>query len=318
MAKSSAPVEADNPFAAEILEGLSRPRKQISSKWLYDEAGSRLFEKITGVGEYYPPRIEAEIFEQVYDELADIIPPGNAIVEYGSGASEKSRNLIRALKPSVYVPIDISEDFMVAAAERINAAFPDLAVHPVAGDFLADLPLPAAFTDTRDRLAFFPGSTIGNFEPDTAQAFLRSARKAMGPGSKFLISADLVKPADVLERAYDDSDGVTAAFNLNLLARLNEELGADFDLASFSHRAVFNQTLARIEMHLVSRQDQTVTVAGTPVAFARDEYIHTENSHKYTVDRFDALVRASGWRVGQHWTDTDGWFGVFLLQESKN
>ncbi len=300
-------------FRREVLEGLSREQKALSPKWLYDAEGSALFEEITRTEDYYPTRTERAVMAHALPALAERLK-GAAVAEFGSGASVKSEALIEALMPSVYVPIDIAAGFMEEAAERLRDRFGDLKVQPVAADFTKATELPPAFTQARTRLGFFPGSTIGNFDAGGAEAFLREARGTLGEGAWFLVGADQVKDTDVLLRAYDDRDGVTRAFNLNLLTRINRELGADFDTARFRHEARWNEARGRIEMHLVAALPQTVPLAGQRFAFAEGESIHTENSHKYTRAGFEALCARAGWRTEEAWTDEKGWFEVALLR----
>ncbi|MBB4658864.1 L-histidine N(alpha)-methyltransferase [Parvularcula dongshanensis] len=303
----------DTTFRDEVLAGLARAQKTLSPKWLYDDRGCVLFEDITSLDAYYPTRTEAAIFDAALPEVGERLP-GAAVAEFGSGASVKSVRLIEAVDPVLYVPIDIAEDFMSEAAESLRAKFPKLEVLPVAADFTEPAALPEAFLGAEPRLGFFPGSTIGNFDAGGAEAFLRRSRETLGPGAFFLVSADLVKSEDVLVRAYDDEEGVTAAFNLNLLTRMNRELAAGFDPQHFRHEARWNGDASRIEMHLVSALPQTVTVAGERFDFAEGESIHTENSHKYTQDGFAALADRAGWRTERIWTDERDWFGVFLLR----
>lgn len=304
----------DDPFAQDVLSGLTAKDKWISSKWLYDQAGSQLFEDITKTEDYYPTRTEAAIFRTMMDELADITGTGGGVAEYGSGASVKTRLLLDAVKPQLYVPLDIAGEFMEEAVAELSEAYPDLAIAPVVADFTQPVTLPDAFNRLERRLGFFPGSTIGNFEAGKAGEFLGRVHQTLDDGAYFLVCADLVKDRDVLRRAYDDSDGVTAAFNLNLLTRFNRELGADFDETAFHHEAVWNEERSRIEMHLVSDKDQTVHIAGQDIGFAKGEHIHTENSHKYTPDTMKTMAEGAGWTVDKVWTDERDWFGVFLLK----
>jgi len=304
----------DDPFAQDVLAGLTAKDKWISSKWLYDQIGSQLFEDITQTEDYYPTRTEAAIFRTMMGELAKITGTGGGVAEYGSGASVKTRLLLDAVKPQLYVPLDIAGEFMEEAVAELSDAYPDLAIAPVVADFTQPVTLPDAFNGLERRLGFFPGSTIGNFEAGKAGEFLARVHKTLGDGAYFLVCADLVKDRDVLKRAYDDSDGVTAAFNLNLLTRFNRELGADFDETAFHHEAVWNEDRARIEMHLVSDKDQSVHIAGQDIDFAKGEHIHTENSHKYTPDTMRDMAEGSGWTVDKVWTDERDWFGVFLLK----
>ncbi|HEX6859321.1 MAG TPA: L-histidine N(alpha)-methyltransferase [Caulobacteraceae bacterium] len=303
----------DNDFEFDVLAALAATPKAISPKHLYDEEGSRLFEAITELEEYYPTRTEVGLLRTAAPEIASYISDGATLVEFGSGASVKTRIILDAApQTAVYVPVDISEEALAAAAASINADYPDLIVAPLAGDFTQDIELPEP-AQGRPRTGFFPGSTIGNFEQDEAVAFLQAARRLLRSGAQFVVGADLVKDVDVLVRAYDDSAGVTAAFDKNLLARINRELGGDFDLDAFRHEARWNADKSRIEMHLVSLTDQTVRVRGRPFQFAAGESLHTENSHKFTPQGFEALAAKAGWRVLRVWSSAEPAFAVFML-----
>jgi dimethylhistidine N-methyltransferase len=308
----------DNLFLRDLEEGLGKPHKSASPKWFYDEEGSRLFEAITELPEYYLTRAESGLLQRVAADLAPIVPDGAVLLEFGSGASAKTRLLLDAL-PGLYgyAPLDISEQALAEAAARIAAAYPKLEVEPVAGDFTRPLRLPTVAAG-RPRIGFFPGSTIGNFTPEEARLFLRSVKALLGGDALFVVGADLVKDEAVLVAAYDDAQGVTAAFNKNLLVRANRELGADFDLDGFAHKAVWNAQRSRIEMHLVSRRAQTVRLGdhawARRISFAQGETIHTENSCKFTVDAFAALAEASGWRLARSWVSPAPEFAVFLLR----
>ena len=294
------------------LRGLTEAPKTLPCKLLYDERGSGLFEKICETPEYYPTRTEIEIYEDHIEEMARRIGPGAVIVEYGSGEGLKSRMLIDALAdPVAYIPVDISREALIASAESLAAAYPTLEVLPVCGDYTQEITLPHPKGRSNRWAVFFPGSTIGNFHQEQAEKFLRHSAKLVGPGGAMLIGADLVKDRAVLEAAYNDAKGVTAAFNLNLLRRANDEIGADFDLNQFEHRAIFNEKANRIEMHLVSRADQTVRINGTLIEFREGEAIHTESSYKYTPESFSDLIERSGWRPEEIWTDRRGWFSVW-------
>lgn len=300
-------------FARDVISGLSRKQKSIPPKYFYDERGSALFESITRTREYYPTRTELSILETRGREIAQHVPAGAALLEFGSGSSAKIRALLRALdKLQVYVPVDISPEFLAAEASDLRKDFLHLTVLPVAADFTQPFALPAAASN-RPRAGFFPGSTIGNFEPRDAGKFLRHAANVLGKSSLFIVGVDLVKDEQILNDAYNDAEGVTAAFNLNLLARMNRELGADFDLAAFEHRAFFNTRLSRIEMHLESTRAQRVSVCGRSFDFAEGETIHTECSYKYTLPGFAALARNHGWSTAQSWTDPDEFFSVHAL-----
>lgn len=301
---------------ADALAGLSAPRKTLPCKWLYDAEGARLFEAITRLPEYYPTRTEIAILRGgCAAEAAGLAGPGAAVVEFGSGSAEKVAILLAALSaPAAYVPVDIAPEWLGEAAARVAAEWPGLAVLPVVADFTRPFALPTGVPARAPRLGFFPGSTIGNFDPAGAEAFLAMARRVLGDGAWLLIGADLVKDPAVLEAAYDDAAGVTAQFNLNLLARLNRECGADFDLSAFRHRAVWNDRAERVEMHLVSLRPQAVTLAGRRIAFAAGETIHTENSHKYRPEGFARLCARSGWDTERCWTDPARLFSVWLLR----
>lgn len=299
--------------AAEALAGLTAPQKTLPAKFFYDEEGCRLFGLITGLPEYYPTRTELALLRDVAQDVGRLLPPGTVVVEYGAGDETKAALLLAALnRPHAYVPIDIAEPALLAAAKRLRDRFPALDVHPLALDFLApfDLPPPAI---GRENLGFFPGSTIGNLDPAAAVEFLAQARKTLGRHARFLVGVDRRKDPAVLLPAYDDAAGVTAAFNLNLLARLNREAGGGFDLSGFAHRALWNDAESRIEMHLVSLRTQTAMLAGQRIAFASGETIHTENSYKHTPEGFRALALLAGWRPAQLWTDKDGLFSLHLL-----
>ena len=311
--------KSDGTLRGDALAGLSKPRKTLPSKHLYDAEGSRLFEAITDLPEYYPTRTErlllAEAAPDVAAHLAALGAEKGVLIEFGSGASTKTRLILDALPDlAAYAPIDISPDALGQAAAALVRDYPKLAVTPIEGDFTKPNPLPASL-DGLPRIGFFPGSTIGNFTPEEAEGFLRSSRDMLGQGAAFLVGFDLVKEAAVLEAAYDDAQGVTAAFDLNLLARLNRELDANFDLSSFRHRAVWDQVEGRIEMRLQSLKKQTVTVAGRSIAFVEGETIHTENSYKYRMEVFEALAARAGWRTAARWRSEPPFgFGLVLLQ----
>ncbi|HEY3947558.1 ergothioneine biosynthesis protein EgtB [Phenylobacterium sp.] len=300
-------------FETDVLAGLSRPQKAIPPKYFYDAAGSALFEQITELPEYYPTRTEVALLREIAPQIAGLISDGAALVEFGSGASVKTRLLLDAAPQlSVYAPIDISRAALDEAAAAIRKDYPELIVAPLLEDFTRALVLPHE-AQGRPVTGFFPGSTIGNFTPDEAQAFLARARALLGSGARFLVGIDLVKDPQTLVRAYDDAQGVTAAFNKNLLTRINRELGADFDLDAFAHCAVWNAQDSRIEMHLESLKDQQVRVAGRAVRFAAGETIHTENSCKFTVDGFARLAASAGWTLEARWISPDPAFAVVSL-----
>jgi dimethylhistidine N-methyltransferase len=305
--------EIEPPFARDVVSGLTARPKRLPPKYFYDEAGARLFEEITALPEYYPTRCELAILRERAADIARFFPEGSALVEFGSGSSRKVRILLAAAPTiAAYVPVDISSEMLSQEAEALRRDHPQLAVLPVEADFTQPFVLPAAVA-SRARTGFFPGSTIGNFEPHEACAFLRHAGRMLGGGAGLIIGVDLVKEASILHAAYNDAAGVTAKFNLNLLARINRELDGDFDLASFSHKAFYNSVRQRIEMHLVSKQRQKVKVAGRVIEFRAGETIHTENSYKYTLESFGALARGSGWTPAAVWTDAGANFSIHAL-----
>ena len=303
----------DSEFARDVIAGLSAKPKLLWAKYFYDDRGSELFEQITALPEYYPTRTELGILEARADDIARLIPAGAALVEFGSGSTAKARIVLRAAQVVAYVPVDISAGFLASEAARLSRDLPNLRILPVAADFTKPFALPAAISG-RPRVGFFPGSTIGNFEPLQAAEFLRHAARLLGAGAHFIVGVDLVKDERVLHAAYNDAAGVTAAFNLNLLRRINNELGADFDLGCFRHKAFFNQAQHRIEMHLESRVAQSVLVCGRVIQFAAGETIHTESSYKYTVESFQALAAQAGWSPAAVWTDAKGYFSLHALR----
>jgi L-histidine N-alpha-methyltransferase len=303
----------DKAFYADVVAGLSRPQKSIPPKYFYDERGSELFDAICDVPEYYPTRTETALLSRVAPELAERLCGFDHLVEYGSGASRKTRIVLDALKHlKSYVPIDVSEAFLLSVAEKLAADYPRFNVLPVVGDFTGKLTLPDEVNDGR-KIGFFPGSTIGNLGPEGGLEFLRKARALLGSNAAFLLGADLVKNEDVLRAAYNDRAGVTAQFNLNLLSRINRELGADFDECAFHHNAIWNRDESRIEMHLVSDTAQTVSINGNKFRFRSGETIHTENSYKFTPARLGTLAEKSGWKTETIWTDRDYPFAVALF-----
>lgn len=300
-------------FRRDVIDGLSREKKSLPCKYLYDKRGSEIFDKICELDAYYPTRTEISIMEASGAEMADAIGPNALIIEYGSGSSLKTPLLLKQLhEPAGYVPVDISGEHLEEAANRINAQFPSLKVMPVCADFTQPFDLPPEADQNAPRVVYFPGSTIGNLTRDAARDLLRTMYTETD-GGKVLIGVDLEKESKILERAYDDEEGVTAAFNYNLLRRMNRELDADFDLDAFDYEATYNADAARVEMHLVSRQKQEVSIGDKSVAFEPNELIHTENSHKYSPARFAALVGTAGWRVEKVWTDPRKLFSVQLL-----
>jgi len=312
LADAHLPDEQTSAFARDAVDDLSQHPKRLSPKYFYDAIGSELFEAITRLPEYYPTRTEVGILRDKNREIAAIIPDGAALVEFGAGATTKVRLLLENCAFGAYVPVDISGDFIRAQADALRRDFPKLAVYPLAADFTAPFALPGAIAKM-PKVGFFPGSTVGNFEPHEACRFLRSARDILGEGAQMIVGADLEKEERVLYDAYNDAAGVTARFNLNLLVRMNRELGSNFDISAFTHRAIYNRERHRIEMHLISKKTQTVRMLGTSFSFRPGESIHTENSYKYSIDRFAALARGSGWKVRESWTDRASMFSVHAL-----
>jgi dimethylhistidine N-methyltransferase len=308
-----APDVVESEFAHDVIAGLSARPKRLSPKYFYDEKGAQLFEEITRLPEYYPTRCELSILERHAAEMVKLIPAEAALIEFGSGSTRKARMLLDAA-PAIgaYVPVDISSEMLRQEAAELKRDYPRLTVLPVEADFTKPFHLPR-WIATRPRVGFFPGSTIGNFEPHMAAAFLSHAAERLGVGATLIIGFDLVKDVKVLNAAYNDAAGVTARFNLNLLTRINRELGGNFDLDGFCHQAFYNTERHRIEMHLASRERQTVKVAGRSFEFRGGETIHTENSYKYTPEAFGAMARGAGWTPVAVWTDANGYFAVHAL-----
>ena len=306
-------VPSSDDFLRDALAGLCAPAKTLPTKYLYDAEGSRLFEEICELPEYYPTRTETALLQAIAHELAVAVAKHTVLVEFGSGASTKTRTLLDAAPHiEVYVPIDISHSALDAAAEALRADFPDLTVVPLVADFTAPHGLPAG-TEGPPHLGFFPGSTIGNFSPEAATGFLRSARMTLGDDARFILGVDLAKEPEVMVPAYDDAQGVTAAFNRNLLVRLNREFGADFDLDAFAHRAIWNEAESRIEMHLVSRKDQRAHLGGQEIAFRKGETIHTENSYKFTYESVARMAASAGWTIEKSWISDPFPFAIILM-----
>ena len=298
----------------EVLRGLRSPQKELPCKLLYDELGSELFEQICALDEYYPTRAEMRIMRSAAPDIAARLGRGCVLIEYGSGSSTKTRLLLDHLEqPAGYVPIDISREQLRQSAQAIAQAYPGLQVLPVVADYTADFEIPLPRTRPARRVAYYPGSTIGNFVPEDAKRFLARIARVCGPEGGLLIGVDLKKDPLMLHRAYNDALGITARFNLNLLTRLNRELDATFALDQFRHYAFYNPVFARVEMHLVSLIDQRVRVAGVEIPFERGESIWTEASYKYSPEEFASLAAAAGWRLEQVWTDDRGLFSVQYL-----
>ena len=308
--------KVDPAFRADVLNGLSEPIPAIPARWFYDRRGSELFDEITRLPAYYPTRTETALLEAKMPEIARLVAPACAVVEFGAGSATKTPILLREAKPRAYVPIDISGDYLRESAGVVDEDFPKLAVYPVEADFTKDVQLPPEI-DGLPRLGFFPGSTIGNFVPQSATDLLRHFRKILGTGAKLLIGMDRVKPVKRLIAAYDDAEGVTARFNLNLLRRINRELDGDIPVDAFRHQARWNDMLGRIEMHLIATRDVEFTIDGRPFAFKNGQSIHTENSHKYGPRGARLLLLAGGWTPLAEWTDPAEDFALILAEAER-
>ncbi len=310
--RAASSVETPDTFGTDVLAGLSAKPKRLSPKYFYDLAGSALFDRITQLPEYYPTRCELALLRENAPAIASLFPPNCALIEFGAGSSKKARILLGAAATvEAYVPVDISGDFLQQDAAHLRRDFPHLGVHPIVADFTGPFAIPSAIA-TLPRVGFFPGSTIGNFEHHEAARFLRHAGEMLGAGAVLVIGVDLVKDSKILCPAYNDAEGVTAKFNLNLLARINRELDANFDLGAFEHHACYNIEHNRIEMHLASTRRQKVRVNGKSFNFRAGETIHTENSYKYTVESFQALAHGAGWTPLKVWSD--GQFSMHALR----
>ena len=302
-------------FREEVVRGLGGRPKQIPPKFFYDKRGSELFDRITELDEYYPTRTELSILEDRASEIASLLGHNCLLIEYGSGSSRKVGLLLDALEGDLtYVAIDISRDHLLEACRRLSETYPKLEVIAVCADYSKPFPLPASKRgEPKNKVVFFPGSTIGNFSPGQAVSFLRNTARQLGPGGSLLIGVDLKKDEDILHAAYNDAERVTAAFNLNLLERINEELDADFDLSAFRHRAFYNRERGRVEMHLISLKPQTVRLNGASVRFDEGESIHTENSYKFSIKEFQQLAVGAGFQPTKVWTDPLSLFSLHYL-----
>lgn len=313
-------VEVENAlqpaFRSDVLRGLARAEKSLPCRWLYDERGSELFERITRLSEYYPTRVETGLLRDHAQDIAAFTSRTVALLEYGAGSATKTEILLAAMLPALYVPIDICGDFLGATVARLSRLFPRIETRPVVADFVQDFTLPAAVFHRGARTAFFPGSTIGNLAASQAAALLRRMRWHAGPFGCAIIGVDLKKDVRTLLRAYDDAQGVTAAFNLNLLERANRELDADFDPDFFTHEARWNANESAVEMHLVSRVAHDVAVGNRLFSFRAGESIHTESCRKYDVVEFRGLAQSNGWQVARLWQDADATFAIFGLKAS--
>jgi dimethylhistidine N-methyltransferase len=299
-------------FRADVLAGLSGPQKTLPSRWLYDGLGCELFEEITRLDEYYPTRTETAILRDNAASIAEFCGADAALIEYGAGAGVKTEILLEAMRtPNLYVPIDIAGDFVESTVQRIRERFPDLSVRPIVADFTTDFEVSPQLNGNEGRIGFFPGSTIGNLDRDATETFLRRMRRHVGKEGRAIVGVDLKKDIATLVSAYDDREGVTARFNLNLLTRINRELRGEFSLPCFAHQARWNDGASAIEMHLVSLKDQSVVVGNRSFEFARGETIHTESCRKYDVGSFAQIAARNGWDVCKVWQDSNHLFGVF-------
>ena len=300
-------------FYTEVINGLQCKPKAIPPKFFYDETGSRLFDAICELPEYYPTRTETGLLRQHANEIATLIGKECVLIEPGSGNSQKVRMLLEALQPAAYMPMDISRNYLLQAAQQLAADYPWLEIHATCIDFTSELRLHSDLPYAH-RVAFFPGSSIGNFEPDEAILFLRNVARMVGVNGGLLIGVDLKKDASILNAAYNDAQGITAQFNLNLLTRINRELNADFELKSFEHEAFYNTAAGRIEMHLTSLAPQTVTIGDVKINITGNESIHTENSYKYSIEELASLAKIAGFELVNVWTDADKLFSLHYYQ----
>ena len=305
----------DNLMQKEVAEGLSKSQKQLPSKYFYDEKGSDLFEQIARLDEYYLTRCEKEILQKNIKEIADYIGSDVMLIELGSGSSYKTRFLLEELSDlSTYIPVDISEEFLLKTVNRLRLEYPKISIIPVFADYTSRFELPITEGSRQKQVVFFPGSTIGNFDPQEAQEFLRNIAGITGENSEMLIGVDLKKEIDVLESAYNDQQGVTAEFNKNILAHINRQLDANFEIEKFRHKAFYNEEAGRIEMHLVSTEKQMVSVGDHEIGFEEGESIHTENSYKYSLEEFEELV-ADWYSIEKVWTDEKKYFSMHYLKK---
>ena len=303
-------------FYEAILEGLALPQKTISPKFFYDERGSKIFDKICDTPEYYLTRTEIALLNDIQEELYTLVEPGSAVVEYGCGSSIKIKALLSALpKPSHYIAIDISKTHLISTAKEIASNYNNISVAAICADFMEPINWPErASFESLKRLAFFPGSTIGNLNPSEACQFLKHVRHLVGDEGSFLIGVDMKKDAEIFNRAYNDKEGHTADFNLNLLHRMKKELDADINISEFSHKAFYNEKLGRVEMHLISNTKQGIKINNLEFSFEKGESIHTECSYKYSVIEFSELAKKSGFSVLKNWSDKRNYFGIYLLK----
>ncbi len=307
----------DPAFRADVLAGLAEPIPAVPARWLYDRRGSELFDTITRLPSYYPTRTETALLERIMAEIESLAADNCAIVELGSGSSTKTPLLLRGVHPKAYVPVDISGDYLRESADRVDSAFDGIHVFPVEADFTKPFALPPQVAEL-PKLGFFPGSTIGNFVPRSATDLLRHFRDILGTGARLLIGMDRIKPVERLLAAYDEPEGITAEFNLNLLHRINRELAADIEVDAFRHEARWNDILSRIEMHLVAVRDTAFAIDGRRFEFAKGASIHTENSHKYEPRGGRVLLLAGGWTPLAEWSDQAGDFALILAEAQRN
>ncbi|MCI0733996.1 MAG: L-histidine N(alpha)-methyltransferase [Methylococcaceae bacterium] len=304
-------------FLTDVIDGLSKKPKSLPSKYFYDETGSQLFERICALDEYYLTRVELRLLASIRHELAVAIGPNAAIIEPGAGAGIKIQTLLETLEsPSFYAPLDLSEDFLLRSARAVRQRFPLLPIVPLIGDFTQAMHWPKP-DDINRRVVFFPGSTLGNFESDDAMSFLKKMRELIGSEGALILGVDMVKAIAMLEAAYDDREGVTETFNKNLLVRINNELGGNFDTDRFSHKAFFNEEASRIEMHLESRVDHEVKIDGHRFKLGKHERIHTENSHKFTLESIHGLARRAGLVCRKHWLDEQKLFSIHFFESNE-
>ena len=306
------PAPAD--IRSEVLAGLNSSQKTLPAKYFYDERGSRLFEEITHLPEYYLTRTEIGLLREYADEIAEIIGRGSVLLEYGSGASIKIRLLLEALRPQCYVPMDISREFLIASASRLLDDYEWLNIYAACVDYSQNIALPDQLLNAGTKMAFFPGSSMGNFTPEQASDFLCRVRSTLGDGGYFLLGVDLLKDESILQAAYDDSQGVTAAFNKNVLRHLNRTLDGQFNEDRFEHKIVVNHLLSRVEMHLVSSIDQMVNIAGNTIALRSGETIHTENSYKYRLEHLIDMAGSCGFECTNIWTDSNEYYALIMLK----
>jgi len=303
-------------FCEAVLEGLSLPQKAISPKFFYDEQGSKIFDKICDTQDYYVTRTEIALLNDIQEELYSLVEPGSAVIEYGCGSSIKIKALLSALpEPSHYIAIDISKSHLISTAKEIASDYSNISVGAICADFSEPIDWPeSAYFESLKRLAFFPGSTIGNLQPSEAIQFLKYVRHLVGDEGAFLIGVDMKKDAEVFNQAYNDAEGHTADFNLNLLHRMKNELGADIDISEFSHKAFYNEKLGRVEMHLISDTKQTIKLDSLEFSFEKGESIHTECSYKYSISEFSELAKKSGFSLLRNWSDKRDFFSIYLMR----